>query len=373
MVAFYNKADQELYKNYQYLPQEQYRLGLNLPKSEQEVEAVSTNFGIPNTNAFTGGGGGGGDGYYPGSPNNLVTDYQTTVDDRQYKLGLKPSTFLGFNTMRDQQLTGADLGEYIGSNTSVPRELTAMGKAREFFTPQSAESILEDGYEEPSFQPGIIGTIMGKIDNYRNLPRYDQAFIAQNMGYTGPTIFGENKSGLSKDPFGLNTRSMFGNYGEAVEKQVNRLDDYFGGKNFAKRYGNLKLEQDEEGNWGFTGGTKKLRDKANYMNKMNLARYNYYRQKQKEREELRTEEFEKPGGTQDQVAIINKRMRDEGVTGKDYNQAANIAGGGGGNKVINTPAGPMTARQATYDNDPNTGTAQGYSPHYARGGLASIL
>jgi hypothetical protein len=34
MVAFYNKADQELYKDYQYLPQEKYRLGLNLPKTQ---------------------------------------------------------------------------------------------------------------------------------------------------------------------------------------------------------------------------------------------------------------------------------------------------------------------------------------------------
>ena len=60
---------------------------------------------------------------------------------------------------------------------------------------------------------------MGKMDNYRNLPRADQAFIAQNMGYTGPTIFGENNSGLSKDEFGINTRSAFGNYAEYVDKK----------------------------------------------------------------------------------------------------------------------------------------------------------
>ena len=52
MVAFYNKGDQELYKNYQYLPQEKYRLGLNLPKDTQ-AETVNTTFGIPATNAFT--------------------------------------------------------------------------------------------------------------------------------------------------------------------------------------------------------------------------------------------------------------------------------------------------------------------------------
>ena len=52
MVAFYNKADQELYKQFQYLPQEEYRLGLNLPKTEQATNSINTTFGIPNTNAF---------------------------------------------------------------------------------------------------------------------------------------------------------------------------------------------------------------------------------------------------------------------------------------------------------------------------------
>ena len=53
MVAFYNQGDQELYKTYQYLPQEKYRLGLNLPKTEQDTSSINTNFGIPYTNAFT--------------------------------------------------------------------------------------------------------------------------------------------------------------------------------------------------------------------------------------------------------------------------------------------------------------------------------
>ena len=56
MVSFYNAGDQELYKKYQYLPQEQYRLSLNLPKAEQDVSAINTSHGIPATNAFTGGG-----------------------------------------------------------------------------------------------------------------------------------------------------------------------------------------------------------------------------------------------------------------------------------------------------------------------------
>ena len=103
-----------------------------------------------------------------------------------------------------------------------------MGKAQSFLTPQSADQIIAEGYQEPKFQPGIMATIMGKLDNYRNLPRADQAFIAQNMGYTGPTVFGENNSGLGKDPFGINIRSAFGNYGEYVGNAVTDLEEALG-------------------------------------------------------------------------------------------------------------------------------------------------
>ena len=56
MAKFYNIADQELFKNYQFLPQEKYRLGLNLPTQDDEVV---TDQGIVNTNAFANAGGGG--------------------------------------------------------------------------------------------------------------------------------------------------------------------------------------------------------------------------------------------------------------------------------------------------------------------------
>jgi len=158
-----------------------------LPTNEV-VEEETESFGIPQTQAFTNSGGNN----YTGSYNFGNTGFQQAVDARQNRLN-KPtdtSTFMG----------------------------RTMGKVRDFIEPQSASQIMTDGYQEPRFQPGIIGTIMGKFDNYRNLPQADQAFIAQNMGYTGPTIFGENNSGLSKDEFGINTRSMFGNYAEYVDK-----------------------------------------------------------------------------------------------------------------------------------------------------------
>ena len=57
MVAFYNAADQELYKKYQYLPQEKYRLGLNLPTNTPVAPPPPISGGITNTNAFANSGG----------------------------------------------------------------------------------------------------------------------------------------------------------------------------------------------------------------------------------------------------------------------------------------------------------------------------
>ena len=57
MVAFYNKGDQNIYKDFQYVPQEQYRLGFTAPTAAPTAAPVSG--GITNTNAFTNSGGNG--------------------------------------------------------------------------------------------------------------------------------------------------------------------------------------------------------------------------------------------------------------------------------------------------------------------------
>jgi len=51
MVAFYNQGDQNIYKDFQYVPQEKYRLGFTAPTTTPTTEPVPG--GITNTNAFT--------------------------------------------------------------------------------------------------------------------------------------------------------------------------------------------------------------------------------------------------------------------------------------------------------------------------------
>ena len=62
MAAFYNQGDQEIYKNFQFVPQEKYRTGFTAPVQGGGQDASTPSFGIPNTNAFTNSGGGGGSG-----------------------------------------------------------------------------------------------------------------------------------------------------------------------------------------------------------------------------------------------------------------------------------------------------------------------
>jgi len=177
------------------------------------------------------GSGGGGEGG-SNNPYNLSTDFSQITSDRQKRLSQDPT---GLNKVLD------NLG----------------------LLPQTAEDIVNLGYKTPS-KFGIAALLP---DKYGELPRADQAFIASRMGYTGPTVFGENTSGLSKDPFGLNTRSGFGNYAERVgveaEKaldNLNRLGDKYNA-----------TWNDELGTFVGEGATK-----ANQMTSMIQSKRKFY-------------------------------------------------------------------------------------------------
>jgi hypothetical protein len=312
-------TDQEIRdRGIKFLPKQQYLQSpyqFNEPVVEEEVTET---FGIPNTNAFTNSRGDN----YTGSYNFNNNGFQQAVDARQRNLN-KPtdtSTFMG----------------------------RTMGKVRDFIEPQSASQIMTDGYQEPRFQPGIMATIMGKLDNYRNLPRADQAFIAQNMGYTGPTVFGENNSGLGKDPFGINTRSAFGNYGEYVGNAVTDLEEALG-----KARGKYDTEKE------YLDMTKLMRTKLNF-----------YRTKQKEREQIQG----------DVLAGQMQRDAEAGAAGKSDSQDKSRAGslgrrpGSGGNVTAQSTGTVAEGRNTddtgqTYD----SGGREGFGYGLKDGGRAGYF
>ena len=387
---FYNQGDQAIYSAGDFfIPQERFRAApysVNKPNNPDEVPA-----GIPTVYQSQGGSGGGG---YTGGISDLTGNFFQTTSDRQDRLTELNYPYQDGNvffpgqkgaeiTMETLAPVGAPKNLYEGTIEGIPQTIKgAPGivdiqpaslnrKIQEKFydlpflsKPQSADQIIEEGYT-PGIKLGILSNLLP--DKYGELPRGDQAFIARNMGYTGPTVFGANDSGLSKDVFGLNTRSGFGNYAEAVGEQVDSLGESLSGR-LSDKYGatfnaatGMFESEDEE-----------AAAKANKMTKMMRAKYNFYQKQvaQRDADRKAAEEARMKAYQESQMKkerdIIQSRLDNTGVTGSNYNQAANISGGGGGNTARNSQG--QTAREATYDGNPNTGTSQGYSQHYMDGG-----
>ncbi len=203
-------------------------------------------------------------------PTPLVDDlYQSKLD----------KTFFGFPSYREQELTGPDMGEYIASGTDVPLELTTAGRL------QSGLSSIGEGITGLINKAGGIGPIsalLGSMDKFDTLPKLDQQFIEQSMGYRGPTVFGENTGGNYVDPFGVNVRSALGNYAEKVRDDFSSLTDSLTGR-LSDKYG--ATFNTETGMFESDDG--EAAKKANKMTEMMRKKYNF-RQKQ-----INQQEFDK--------------------------------------------------------------------------------
>tara|TARA_R100000541_G_scaffold15254_1_gene24669 strand:+ start:747 stop:2075 length:1329 start_codon:yes stop_codon:yes gene_type:complete len=351
MVAFYNQADQELYKKYQYLPQEQYRLGLNLPK-DPVTSPVSE--GITNTNAFTNSGGGGalqtGDpmmnygNYFDYTRDKFMDSQKTPNVDMNYNQKLQ-SNFMGMPSYRQQELTGPDLGEYIGGQeigytpggelgfsygTEVPLEQTTAGKI------QSGLQSTGRGIKNLMGMLPTPSNFLNKfgIQNFNSLSPADQAFIKMNSGYRGPTIFGENTAGTSKDPFGRNVESLFGNYAEKVRSDFDKLStnlsadgvigskDAYKGATFDPVSGTFKAD-DEADEKSIAAAAY-----ANKMNKINLSRYRFDK-KAIEQQGYNQKNIEKAAGVRDTKAAQDFMRNNPNYGDAEKNKNTGSGGGKG--------------------------------------------
>ena len=183
----------------------------------------------PNDRSFT-----------PGAPSSLVSDYKTATQERQNRLTNPNKATQFFN-----KLIGGgqrDIGEMIRSGEVDTRKFGGIP---------------------------TVGNIIGMAlpDKYFDMSLGDQVFTQAMMGYTGPTVFGENTTGGSKDPFGLNVRSGFGNYAEAVGEDFASLRESLTGR-LADKYG---VEFDEETGM-FTGKNAEL---AKKMTNMMRTKFNF--------------------------------------------------------------------------------------------------
>jgi len=294
---------------YNYIPQTQYLLNpFQIPTIPKTIDPITGKPGMPiNSSGILSlqpqGGGAlqagdinyqdfsrlGFDAFAKRQPSPSVDDlYQSKLD----------KNFFGFPSYREQELTGPDMGEYIGSNTDVPLELTTAGRL------QSGLSSIGKGITGLIGQAGGIGPIsafLGSMDKFDTLPALDQQFIEQSMGYRGPTVFGENTGGGYVDPFGVNVRSAFGNYAEKVRDDFSSLTDSLTGR-LSDKYGATFDEELGE----FVGKGAK---KANDMTKMMRSKFTF-RNKQINQQKFDAKIADKARQKQRDLEIAAKKKRD---------------------------------------------------------------
>jgi len=340
MATFYTGVDKERYDaGNRFLPMDWALKDYKAPTTNVVEDQVTTSYGIPNTDAFTNSGGGNN---YTGSASNLIGDFNRATTERQAKLN-------AYDQNRGAiDVNPADAGFYVGAGKDIPRKRSLMQGMTDFIydkvpginRPQSYEDIMEKGYQKPGgVMPGIIG-LMNKfgIQNFASLPQADQAFITSQKGYTGPTVFGEigSNMGHSIDPFGMNVESLTGNYAEGVQKDYDKLSDYFGSEKFSEKYGGATLTLNEEtGLYEFTGGKSAL---ANKRNKMNLARYNFRKNQVNEQKNIEADlaarhqkerDFASGDVDTSQQAAADQARRDRAYREETGGEAGSYAPGGG--------------------------------------------
>jgi len=363
--------DQSIYDaGYKYIPQSQYLVNpFQIPSgSENEVPT-----GLPAIYQPGGSGGGGGGALQAGSPMTDYNNFYKFTSDKYFNNQATPNvddlyqskldkTFMGMPSYRQQQLTGPDMGEYIGSGTDIPLEKTMAGNI------QSKIGAGKEGLGSFANMIGNLGPVsflMNKMDRFGSLSPTDQEFIKMNMGYTGPTVFGANNTGLSKDPFGLNVRSVLGNYAERVGQEYGKLGDLLGGK-MSEKYG---VEFDPETGM-FVGANAAY---ANKMNKMNLAKYNFYKQQTLRRDldrktaEANKEKELKAALARAQQEIAAKGYQDYGSGGASAETQASYEGDDG------SYAGASTQDYGGGEKDGGFIDGTNRRMYYMDGGLADLV
>tara|TARA_E500000318_G_scaffold6772_1_gene6365 strand:+ start:7643 stop:8905 length:1263 start_codon:yes stop_codon:yes gene_type:complete len=192
MVAFYNAGDQELYKKYQYIPQEQYRLGLNLPT---DAPAPVTNQGIVATNAFTGGGGGAFDPYNI-DMSTIRQDYNA-FPSRQageiYSKTFNPQSTFDPNLIRAQNTASLIRSYESGTGPGIMRLGNTVFDASKF-SPEQRASILKSAdnfIDDARMQYATEGQFVDPYD-----PNYSSMTEAQKFMDNYPEYYGVNEKGV---------------------------------------------------------------------------------------------------------------------------------------------------------------------------------
>ena len=282
-------------RNLEYMPRSKYLLNPpTVEELEEEDEVVDTPATVSPVVPTRNIGSVGGITSLPA--NQLMGDFTTAVQNRQKNLenpGFFAQKLYDFGFPRQRSVDQMMRDATAFNMAQLGPDFSQIGITSNMTGPEIRQAMAEYAADEtsignyPAVNPRDVRTTFGipTLSNILNtvLPNsyYDmnvpeQIYTQSKMGYRGPTIFGANDSGLQKDIFGRNIVSAFGNYSEKQKKDVAKLDDYFSSEKFKDKYGDVELEEDDDGNYYFSGVQEKYKGTRldpNFMNKLNLTRY----------------------------------------------------------------------------------------------------
>ena len=193
---FYNQGDQNIYKDFQFVPQEKYRLGFTAPTTTPTAAPVSG--GITNTNAFTNSGGNGfnqsGNAFGYGSQVEPVS--YGSYGEPGYMGGL-PGNVQQYGQGRQFVGDELGLGPTTGTN-SYNKKVPGLLRSAAAFVPfgntllNFAEKRMNKDGRGPNNSYGIAGLSEAQKGAYNNL-------AGEGMLFDGPggmkTLTGKNFTG----------------------------------------------------------------------------------------------------------------------------------------------------------------------------------
>ena len=340
--GFYNEQDQNIYENVsKFMPQSKYLRSAPTFTAPTTEEKVTETFGIPNTNAFTNSGYGSnfsGNAFGYGSTFDPVS--LGSYDDPSYFGGLPgnvqqyglPRNFMydmDPNYKGNEFMTGYQMT--TGKNKKLPGFLNFALGAVPLGVGSFIRSKIEKGLNDPR-----IGGPSYKIGGMDNTQKgLYNALAGEQMLFDGPggvkTLTGKNFTGKGY-----------------LEGQM-ELADKFGFTNMTDQ----EIEDD------IAAASKNKKKQFEYMQKIEAAKvFKTNKQQKKAAQEEK-----------DRVAGVQKDLDTGSYVSRDNDgYSASDRAVGGGREATNAQG--QNAAEATAA---GTGTEQGYSQHYKKGGLASIL
>jgi len=382
MATFYTGVDKQRYDaGEKFLPMNQFLLNYTAPNleigkfpNEGEGEEVTTEFGLPNTNAFVNAGGGGT--YY--SSDQRINDFNKAIADRQKRLenpgwlqqqinkytgGQRPVSEMGqvqynpdFTRSLNKGITSFGLDQPINPDGTFAGQ-GAFGEMP--VVPQLDERLL-------SKIPLGIGSMvsMGLPDKYySDFTVPEQALTQLYMGYSDP-----NTGMANKDPFGINVRSALGNYAEYADKTVDKLNDALAksaekrGLTWDANTGTIVgVDEDDPAYQDFMNMTKNMQQRLGYYGNVNqnfnVLKHNYETAK-KQRDAWEKETYR-------ELDEADKQFKETG----DYDEYS----GAGGSLHYDIPASTYTYEGSDEQDKANEGASntQGYTGAGTSGSYAA--